>query len=133
MSYNKKIIFFSNFVIKKNFNLYFKFLNNTGVGYIGSYSCGDVFFLQLLFYYFNNYIINFKVKIYGCGSAFSSISIGSLYILNEFYFNIFYLKNYYISEKLSLPNIKFHCSMMFEEILNLSLLNYKNNYILNFF
>lgn len=132
MSYNNKILFFFN--IYKNFNyIYFKNFNGVGEGNIGNYYCGDVFSIHLIFYYFNLSIINFKNKVYGCGSALSAIFLGSFYLINKFYYKIPLLKNNYISKKLKLPIIKYHCSILFEEILYLCLSNYKNNYIVKFF
>ncbi|BEH03874.1 hypothetical protein NDNC_0400 [Candidatus Nasuia deltocephalinicola] len=132
MSYNNKIlIFYNNSFL--NYNIYFNNFNNIGTGLIGTHSCGDIFYFQILLSFFNIFLLDFKYKIYGCGSAISSISLSSFYLLNKFYYQFLFLKNIFISNKLILPSLKFHCSIFSEEIINYSLLNYKNNYIIFYF
>ncbi|XXS36712.1 MAG: iron-sulfur cluster assembly scaffold protein [Candidatus Nasuia deltocephalinicola] len=132
MSYSNRVIFFC----KKDF---FKFsifsftANNLAYDYVGSYSCGDIIFFQVIFFFFNIFNFTFRYKTYGCGSAISSTNISFFYLINKFYFNFSFLKNFHISEKLKLPSIKFHCSVLVEQILVLIISNYKNNYLFFFF
>ncbi len=132
MSYNNKILFLFKYNFYKNLNLFSNYLNNLGNNYIGSYSCGDIIYLQILYNYFNIFIFKLKYKIYGCGSAMSSISLIFYYLFNKFYYQIFYLKNFHISNKLNLPVLKFHCSVLVENIINLHFCIFKNNYIIYF-
>ncbi|WP_259286153.1 iron-sulfur cluster assembly scaffold protein [Candidatus Nasuia deltocephalinicola] len=133
MSYNNKILFLFNYNFYKNSNLISNYYNNLGENYIGSYACGDIIYLQIIYNYFNFFVFKLKYKIYGCGSAISSISLIFYYIFNKLYYQIFYLKNFHISNKLNLPILKFHCSVLVENILSLHFYVYKNNYIIYFF
>ncbi len=132
MSYNNKILFLFKCNFYKNLNLFSNYINNIGINYIGSYSCGDIIYLQILYNYFNIFLFKLKYKIYGCGSAISSTSLIFYYLSNKYYYQIFYLKNFHISNKLNLPVLKFHCSVLVENILNLHFCIYKNNYITYF-
>ncbi|WP_259292984.1 iron-sulfur cluster assembly scaffold protein [Candidatus Nasuia deltocephalinicola] len=132
MSYNNKILFLFKYNLYKNLNLFSNNSNNLGNNYIGSYSCGDIIYLQILYNYFNIFIFKLKYKVYGCGSAISSISLVFYYVFNKFYYQIFYLKNFHISNKLNLPILKFHCSVLVENIINLQFCIYKNSYIIYF-
>ncbi|WP_259288880.1 iron-sulfur cluster assembly scaffold protein [Candidatus Nasuia deltocephalinicola] len=132
MSYNNKILFLFKYNFCKNLNLFSNYFNNLGNNYIGSFACGDIICLQVLYNYFNIFIFNLKYKIYGCGSAISSISLIFHYVCNKFYYQIFHLKNFHISNKLNLPVLKFHCSVLVENILNLHFCVYKNSYIVYF-
>ncbi|WP_259289790.1 iron-sulfur cluster assembly scaffold protein [Candidatus Nasuia deltocephalinicola] len=133
MSYNNKILYLFKYNYYKNLNLFSKHINIVGVNHVGSYSCGDIIYLQILYNYFNIFILKLKYRIYGCGSAISSISLIFYYLSNTYYYQIFCLKNFHISSKLNLPLLKFHCSVLVENILILHFCVYKNNYISNFF
>lgn len=133
MSYSNKILDLFEYNYYKNLNLFSNHTNIVGSNYIGSYSCGDIIYLQILYNYFNIFILKLKYRIYGCGSAISSVSLIFYYLSNIYYYQIFYLKNFHISSKLNLPTLKFHCSVLVENILILHFCVYKNNYIVNFF
>ncbi|ASS47118.1 Iron-sulfur cluster assembly scaffold protein IscU [Candidatus Nasuia deltocephalinicola] len=125
MSYNKKIIYYYN----NRLNVGFLNLNkNYGFSLIGAPLCGDLIELQL--YIINDLILSSRYKTYGCASAIASVSLLSSYIIGKNINHIFFTKNIHISQELSLPLIKIHCSVLVEDILKLSIINFKNNYLI---
>lgn len=125
MSYNNKILKYYN--IRKNSG-YLKLNNSYGLAIIGSPICGD--FIELKIHVINDIIINSKFKTYGCGSSIASISLITSYIIKKNINLITYIKNTHILKELNLPLLKIHCSILAEEILNYSILNFKNNYLI---
>lgn len=132
MSYSNKVLFFCNKFILK-YNLYFLNFNNLSNSFIGNYLCGDTVYAQLFYKFFNANILNIKYKVFGCGSMISSINFSFFYLLNKFYFEFLFLKNFHISNKLNLPSLKFHCSIIIKNLIIFNDFNYKNNYIIYFF
>lgn len=125
MSYNNKILKYYN--IRKNSGS-LELENNYGLALIGSPICGD--FIELKIHVVNDIIINSKFKTYGCGSAIASISLLVSYIIKKNINLITYIKNTHILKELNLPLIKIHCSILAEDILNFSISNFKNNYLI---
>lgn len=125
MSYNKKIIKY----YKNRINIGSLLLNNNlGLGIIGSPVCGDL--IELYIYVKNDLIIDSKFKSYGCGSVIASISYIVSYIIGKNINLITFIKNTHILKELNLPLIKIHCSILVEDIIKLSVINFKNNYLI---
>jgi Fe-S cluster assembly scaffold IscU len=108
---------------------------NVGTGIVGSPACGDVMKLQIEFDEHGS-VVDVAFKTFGCGAAIASSSAMTELIKNmtltelEFYTinasnkNVKGL-NEIVNEKLLLPPIKYHCSMLGGEAVYAALNNYK--------
>ena len=79
----------------------------------------------------DNIIIDTKFKTFGCGSAIASSSYGSEYIKGKTLEEANNIYNKEISQYLSLPPIKLHCSMLFVDAIDSAIKDYKkkNKYL----
>ena len=73
----------------------------------------------------DNIIIDTKFKTFGCGSAIASSSYGSEYIKGKTLEEANNICNKEISQYLSLPPIKLHCSMLFVDAIDSAIKDYK--------
>ncbi|WMC20191.1 MAG: Fe-S cluster assembly scaffold IscU [Enterobacteriaceae bacterium PSpyr] len=97
---------------------------NVGSSMVGSPSCGDVMKLQIKINK-NGIIEDAKFKTYGCGSAIASSSLLTEIIKGKTIKQAQKIKNILIAKKLSLPPIKFHCSILAEQAIKEAIKNYK--------
>ena len=86
---------------------------NIGTAIVGAPACGDVMKLQIKVDK-NGNIIDTKFKTFGCGSAIASSSYVTELIKGKTIHEAIDIKNSDISNYLSLPPVKLHCSMLAE-------------------
>ncbi|WMC19596.1 MAG: Fe-S cluster assembly scaffold IscU [Enterobacteriaceae bacterium PC38] len=97
---------------------------NVGSSMVGSPSCGDVMKLQIKINK-NGIIEDAKFKTYGCGSAIASSSLLTEIIKGKTIKEAQKVKNILIAKKLSLPPVKFHCSILAEQAIKEAIKNFK--------
>jgi nitrogen fixation NifU-like protein len=89
---------------------------HVGTGVVGSPACGDVIKLQI-FVDAEERIQNVRFKTFGCGSAIAVSSLLTERIKGKTLEETQKIRNADLSEALSLPEIKRHCSVLAEEVL----------------
>ena len=99
---------------------------NIGTGMVGAPACGDVMRLQIEVEH--DTIKNVKFKTYGCGSAIASSSELVNLLVGKTLKQAHDITNKQISEKLSLPPIKIHCSILAEEAIEKAIENYEEKH-----
>ena len=99
---------------------------NIGTGMVGAPACGDVMRLQIDVK--DDIIKNVKFKTYGCGSAIASSSELVNLLVGKTLKQAQSITNKQISEKLSLPPIKIHCSILAEEAIEKAIEDYEEKY-----
>lgn len=98
---------------------------NVGTGLVGAPSCGDVMKLQIEVDE-NGIITDAKFKTFGCGSAVASSSMTTEEIIGMHIDEASKIKNVEIAEKLSLPPVKLHCSVLAEDAIKTAIRDYKS-------
>jgi nitrogen fixation NifU-like protein len=93
---------------------------------VGAPACGDVMRLQIEVEH--DTIKNVKFKTYGCGSAIASSSELVNLLVGKTLKQAHDITNKQISEKLSLPPIKIHCSILAEEAIEKAIENYEEKH-----
>ena len=99
---------------------------NIGTGMVGAPACGDVMRLQIDVT--DDVIKNVKFKTYGCGSAIASSSELVNLLVGKTLKQAQDITNKQISETLSLPPIKIHCSILAEEAIEKAIEDYEEKY-----
>lgn len=101
---------------------------NIGTGLVGSPSCGDVMKLQIKVKKDkkNNIekIVDAKILVFGCGSAKASSSYVAEQLIGKTIEEAMHIKNTDIAQRLGLPKIKLHCSVLAEEAIKKAIENY---------
>ncbi len=97
---------------------------NVGTGIVGAPECGDVMKLQLKID--NGVIVDAKFKTFGCGSAIASSSLATEWVKGKTVDEAMEIKNTEIVEKLQLPPVKIHCSVLAEDAIKAAIEDYKN-------
>ncbi|KAK3584273.1 hypothetical protein CHS0354_035354 [Potamilus streckersoni] len=101
--------------------------SNIGTGIVGAPECGDVMKLQVKVE--NNKIVDAKFKTYGCGSAIASSSLATEWIKGKTIDEAMAITNADISEELSLPPVKIHCSVLAEDAIKAAIADYKKRIV----
>lgn len=97
---------------------------DVGTGIVGAPECGDVMKLQLKID--NGIIVDAKFKTFGCGSAIASSSLATEWVKGKTVDEAMEIKNTEIVEKLQLPPVKIHCSVLAEDAIKAAIDDYKN-------
>ena len=97
---------------------------DVGTGIVGAPECGDVMKLQLKID--NGVITDAKFKTFGCGSAIASSSLATEWVKGKTVDEAMEIKNTQIVEKLQLPPVKIHCSVLAEDAIKAAIEDYKN-------
>ncbi len=97
---------------------------DVGTGIVGAPECGDVMKLQLKID--NGVIVDAKFKTFGCGSAIASSSLATEWVKGKTVDEAMEIKNTEIVEKLQLPPVKIHCSVLAEDAIKAAIEDYKN-------
>ena len=92
-----------------------------GTGLVGAPACGDVMRLQIKIDPVTYRIIDARFKTFGCGSAIASSSYATELIKGKTLNECLEVKNKDISAYLSLPPVKFHCSMLAEDAVKIAI------------
>jgi nitrogen fixation NifU-like protein len=99
---------------------------NVGTGLVGAPACGDVMKLQIEIDETNKTIKDAKFKTFGCGSAIASSSYVTEWVIGKKLSEIRKITNKEISEELSLPPVKIHCSVLAEDAIKAAIEDYEN-------
>ena len=121
MAYSNKVI--DHFNNPRNVGSLSKDQENIGTGIVGAPECGDVMKLQVQIE--NDKIVDAKFKTYGCGSAIASSSLATEWIKGKTLNEALSITNADISEELSLPPVKIHCSVLAEDAIKAAISNYQ--------
>lgn len=97
---------------------------NVGTSVVGAPSCGDVIKLQIKVDE-NGCISDAKFKAFGCGAAIASSSLITDWVRGRNLDDAKQIKNKEVSEYLSLPPVKLHCSVLAEEAVKKAIENYR--------
>ncbi|MCC7201780.1 MAG: Fe-S cluster assembly scaffold IscU [Nitrospirae bacterium] len=97
---------------------------DVGTGIVGAPECGDVMKLQLKID--NGVIVDAKFKTFGCGSAIASSSLATEWVKGKTVDEAMEIKNTEIVERLQLPPVKIHCSVLAEDAIKAAIEDYKN-------
>ncbi len=122
MAYSKKVI--DHYENPRNVGSLDKTDILVGTGIVGAPACGDVMKLQIKVDE-NGVITDAKFKTFGCGSAIASSSLVTEMIKQRTLEEASLIKNSDISEQLSLPPVKIHCSMLAEEAVKAAIADLK--------
>ena len=95
---------------------------NVGTGIVGAPECGDVMKLQIEID--NGTIVDAKFKAFGCGSAIASSSLVTEWLKSKTLKEALSIRNTEISDELSLPPVKIHCSVLAEEAIKQAVEDY---------
>lgn len=98
-----------------------------GTGLVGSPALGDVMKLQI-WVNESGIIEEARFKTYGCGSAIASTSFVSEWVKGKTLDQALQLRSTEISQALSLPPVKIHCSILAEDALRAAVQNYKGKH-----
>ncbi|MBF8247151.1 MAG: Fe-S cluster assembly scaffold IscU [Rickettsia sp.] len=123
MAYSKEVI--DHYQNPRNVGSLDESNQNVGTGLVGAPACGDVMRLQIQVNE-DSIITDAKFKTFGCGSAIASSSLASEWIKGKKIEDAFKIKNIDISEHLSLPPVKLHCSLLAEDAIKEAINNYKS-------
>ncbi len=123
MAYSKKLL--DHYENPKNVGSFGKEENGVGTGLVGAPACGDVMKLQIKVE--EGVIKDAKFKTFGCGSAIASSSLATEWIKGQNIEEAEKITNKEISEELSLPPVKVHCSVLAEEAIKAAIEDYRNN------
>jgi Fe-S cluster assembly scaffold IscU len=97
---------------------------NIGTGIVGAPACGDVLKFQIQVND-KGIIENAKFKAFGCGSAIASSSLATELVRGKSIDESLKISNLEIAQKLSLPPIKLHCSMLAEDAIKAAIKDFK--------
>lgn len=97
----------------------------TGTGIVGAPACGDVLKFQIKVNK-DNVIEDAKFKTFGCGSAIASSSLATEWVKGKTLEESLRISNKDIAEKLALPPIKLHCSMLAEDAIKSAIKDYQS-------
>lgn len=106
--------------------------NASGIGEVGSPTCGDI--MKVYLDIENGIIKDVKFKTFGCGSAIASSSMATEMIKGKSINEAMEVTNKAVAEALDgLPPVKMHCSVLAEQAIKAALLDYaqKNNIEIN--
>lgn len=123
MAYSKKLL--DHYENPKNVGSFEKGEKDIGTGLVGAPACGDVMKLQIKVE--DGVIKDAKFKTFGCGSAIASSSLATEWIKGQKVDDAAKITNKEISQELSLPPVKIHCSVLAEEAIKAAIEDYKKN------
>ena len=123
MAYGKKVL--DHYENPRNVGVLDKDANNVGTGMVGAPACGDVMRLQIQVND-DGVIEEAKFKTYGCGSAIASSSLLTEWVKGKTLDEASQIKNTEIVEKLELPPVKIHCSVLAEDAIKAAINDLKS-------
>ncbi len=128
MDYNEKVI--DHYENPRNVGSLNKEDSDVGTGVVGAPACGDVIKLQIKVNK-QGIIEEAKFKAFGCGSAIAASSLVTEWIKGKNLNEATEVKNVEITQYLSLPPVKMHCSVLAEEAIKAAIDDYKKKQIKN--
>ena len=122
MAYSEKVI--DHYENPRNVGTFDKEASDIGTGMVGAPACGDILRLQIKV---NDagIIEDARFKAYGCGSAIASSSLITEWVKGKSLEEAGAIKNSDIAEKLELPPVKVHCSILAEDAIKAAIADYK--------
>ena len=123
MAYSNKVI--DHFQQPQNVGSLDKDDLTVGTGLVGAPACGDVMRLQLKIND-KGIIEDAKFKTFGCGSAIASSSLITTWVKGKSLEEASTINNSQIAAELSLPPVKFHCSVLAEDAIKAAIEDYRN-------
>lgn len=123
MAYSKKLL--EHYENPRNVGSFDKKESGIGTGLVGAPACGDVMKLQIKVE--NGIIKDAKFKTFGCGSAIASSSLATEWIKGQNIDEAAKITNKEISQELSLPPVKIHCSVLAEEAIKAAIEDYRSS------
>lgn len=123
MAYSKKLL--DHYENPQNVGSFEKGEDGVGTGLVGAPACGDVMKLQIKVE--DGVIKDAKFKTFGCGSAIASSSLATEWIKGQKLESAEKITNKEISQELSLPPVKIHCSVLAEEAIKAAVEDYRKN------
>ncbi len=124
MAYNKDVLF--HFNNPQNVGSFDESDSNIGIGVVGAPSCGDVLKFSIKVDD-NGIIVEAKFKAFGCGSAIASSSYLTTQVIGKKIEEALKIDNKAIAQALSLPPVKYHCSVLASEAITEAVQNYYFN------
>ena len=121
MAYGKNIL--DHYDNPRNVGSLDKDSEDVGTGIVGAPACGDVLKLQIKVK--DSVIVDAKFKTFGCGSAIASSSLVTEWLRGASLDKAAAIKNTDISQELSLPPVKLHCSLLAEEAIQAAVADYR--------
>ena len=122
MAYSKKLL--DHYENPRNIGALDKNDGDVGTGRVGAPACGDVMKLQIKVDG-DGIIEEAKFKTFGCGSAIASSSLVTEWVKGRSVDDAAEIKNSEISQHLSLPPVKIHCSVLAEDAIKAAVSDYK--------
>jgi len=98
-----------------------------GTGMVGAPACGDVMKLQIKVE--DGVITDARFKTYGCGSAIASSSLVTEWVKGKTLDEAGTIKNTQIAQKLALPPVKIHCSILAEDAIKAAIEDYRKKHV----
>ena len=123
MAYSKKLL--DHYENPRNIGALDKNDGDVGTGLVGAPACGDVMKLQIKVGG-DGIIEEAKFKTFGCGSAIASSSLVTEWVKGRSVDDAAEIKNSEISQHLSLPPVKIHCSVLAEDAIKAAVSDYKS-------
>ena len=123
--YNEKVL--DHYNNPRNVGSMDKADSSVGTGIVGAPECGDVMKLQIKV--LDGKIIDAKFKTFGCGSAIASSSLATEWIKGKSLDEANMISNSDISEELSLPPVKIHCSVLAEDAIKAAIKDYQDKVV----
>ncbi len=124
MSYSNNVL--DHYENPRNVGSLDKEKKNVGTGLVGAPACGDVMKLQIEIDEKNHTIKDAKFKTFGCGSAIASSSYITEWVIGKKLSEAKKVTNKEISEELSLPPVKIHCSVLAEDAIKAAIEDYES-------
>jgi nitrogen fixation protein NifU and related proteins len=121
MAYSQKLL--DHYENPKNVGSFDTTEKGVGTGLVGAPACGDVMKLQIQVE--DGVIKDARFKTFGCGSAIASSSLATEWIKGRSIDDAAKITNKEISQELSLPPVKIHCSVLAEEAIKAAIEDYK--------
>ena len=126
MAYSEKVL--DHYSNPKNVGTLDKSKINVGTGLVGAPECGDVMRLQIEVDQTTGLITDAKFKTFGCGSAIASSSLATEWLKGKSLGEALTIDNMGIVEKLALPPVKIHCSVLAEDAIKQAIEDYQSKH-----
>ena len=126
MAYSQQVI--DHYENPRNVGSFDKTDDDIGTGMVGAPACGDVMKLQIKVDNVTGIITDAKFKTYGCGSAIASSSLITEWVKGKTLDEAGSIKNSEIAEKLALPPVKIHCSILAEDAIKAAVEDYRKKH-----
>ncbi|NYT61112.1 Fe-S cluster assembly scaffold IscU [Alcaligenaceae bacterium] len=125
MIYSNKIL--DHYENPRNVGAFDKSARSVGTGMVGAPALGDVMKLQIKVNE-SGIIEDACFKTYGCGAAIATSSLVTEWVKGKTLDQALGIRNTQIVQELDLPPVKFHCSILAEDVIKAAVQNYKEKH-----